>query len=577
MAVVVTVIFVILRLYLDPFAPGKIRLLFLGVAISSWYGGFGPGLVSSLLSLLAHLVFFMSPDSAFSFDYADYIEMFFYLFVAISISALSDSLIKAKQAALALAEQKEQLLASISHEIRTPLNSIIGLTRLLSETNISLQQSDYLKNLQKSSKLLLKLVNDFLDYSKFQNQKISLEKENFNLIKELQYLVELFSEKAKEKNIEIHLTVVNSLPDQLYGDAERFNQIMINLIDNAIKFSNNNQIKIEVRGSHFSGNAVNIEVSIEDFGIGISFENQKKIFEPFVQIENTSKKNPGTGLGLSIVQRTIKLMNGNIFVQSELGKGSKFTLSIPFEVPAKKVETKFEEKTKQTFSQSIRILIVEDDEMSRFVLSQMLLQEGFYVDVAVDGIEATHYLKSYPYDIVFMDCQMPSISGYETTHIIRKDLALKIPIVAVTADTSHQNIQKCLKSGMNDCLFKPIQKDELEYILNRWLKINATLQYNEQIITKEIVENFLSNIPERLDLLKYSIENQDKDLLGRVAHGFISASGALGVTKISTICQSLENQAKKENFKEAKTLFNELCSELVTAQEHLQEKHHLNL
>jgi CheY-like chemotaxis protein len=172
---------------------------------------------------------------------------------------------------------------------------------------------------------------------------------------------------------------------------------------------------------------------------------------------------------------------------------------------------------------------------------------------------------------------MPSLSGYEATSIVRKELALNIPIIAVTADTSQQNTQKCLESGMNDCLFKPIQKDELEYILNRWLKVNTSLHYNDQMITKEIVEKFLSNIPERLDLLKFSIENQNKELLERVAHGFISASGALGVLKVSALCQSLENNAKNENFKEAKILFNELCSELVTAQEHLQEKHHLNL
>jgi signal transduction histidine kinase/DNA-binding response OmpR family regulator len=378
----------------------------------------------------------------------------------------------AKQMAEELIKVKEQFLAHMSHEIRTPMNAIIGFASLLLEQKEKLtdEQLRYIEAIHNSGNNLLVIINDILDFSKINSGKLILEHVDFYLPDLIKPLLELFEPRVKEKNIELIYEIDENVPLKFKGDPVRFNQIIINLIGNSIKFTEKGHIKLKVRLIRDDSSIALIEFIVQDTGIGIAPDKQQSIFESFTQAANdTTRKYGGTGLGLTIVKSIVDLQGGSISVHSKLGEGTSFSVKLPFEKSNFELnqDKKRPSLPKDQYSailKNLRVLLVEDNELNQILSKTILSKEGCLVDIAENGAIAIEKIKSKPYDIVLMDLQMPEMDGYEATYIIRNQLSgpvTNIPIMAMTAHALKSELDRCIKKGMNDYITKPFDVIEL--------------------------------------------------------------------------------------------------------------------
>lgn len=376
---------------------------------------------------------------------------------------------------------KEQFLANMSHEIRTPMNAIIGFTDLLSKTELTAENKQYLHAIQTSGENLLVIINDILDFSKIESGKITFENIPFKPVQLLTMLVELMHPKAIEKKIELSLEIDNKIPETLMGDPTRLNQILINLIGNAIKFTNKGKVKISTFLVSKNKETVDIKFEVSDTGIGIPNESLKKIFESFTQAtEDTARKYGGTGLGLAITKQLIELQGGEISVKSVLKKGSEFSFTLKFRQvdSGDDLNTSKEKISKDKFPlKGIKVLVVEDNKFNQLLAIKILQNWKCEVDVADDGKIAIDMANKKNYDIILMDIQLPEMDGYETTHFIRNKMdspKCNIPIIAMTAHAFAQEAEKCLKANMNDYISKPFDQAKLHEKMVHVLQITGS-------------------------------------------------------------------------------------------------------
>ncbi|MGH1375404.1 MAG: PAS domain S-box protein [Alphaproteobacteria bacterium] len=500
-------------------------------------------------------------------------------------------LISAKEQAEAASFAKSEFLANMSHEIRTPMNGIIGTTSLLKETFLSGKQRDYLSTIQNSSDALLQLINDILDLSKIEAGKLDFEILPFNietLIEEVQSVMFV----NLRDDVAFHISCPNDMPRYVLGDPGRIRQVLFNLVSNAIKFTEKGSISLSIEVLEQKGNTQAFKLSVKDTGIGIPEDKQDTIFQKFSQAEeSTTRRFGGTGLGLAICRELVKLMDGEIHVKSVYGEGSTFwfTMHLPL-CSADEVEDETNHEnnisTDELLFKNTQALLVEDNPTNQVIAMEILEQYGCHTTPAGNGREAVERFSKQHFDVIFMDCRMPEMDGYEATKKIRQyeeDRKLSpTPILALTANAIKGDRDKCISVGMDDYISKPIQKAHIGRALLKWLPdekqdtrrieqedcsstatSNKDPEHNDLSVfdhntfdnMKELmgdgfapmIQQFLDNSSKYIAQAQEGLANNNAKLIADAVHPLKASSAVLGVIKVSQLAAKIEKGADEVN------------------------------
>jgi signal transduction histidine kinase/ActR/RegA family two-component response regulator len=388
------------------------------------------------------------------------------------LEALNRDLVASRDAAEAGVRARSEFLATISHEVRTPMNAVIGMTTLLLDTPLSVEQRTFTDTIRASGESLLTLLNDVLDYSKIDAGHLELESVTFEPSAEARRVVELMRGAASARNNHIELTVGEKVPRCVRGDPGRLRQVLLNLASNAVKFTSGGLVSVRLSASVEDGRTW-LRCDVVDTGIGIAPDALARIFRPFTQADaSTTRRFGGTGLGLAISSRLAALLGGSLDVTSRPGEGSTFTLRVPV-VPTRPATLAPVRHSLGPVSDadacSLRVLVAEDNPVNQRVITLMLSRMGHRVDVVGDGVEAVEAFVRAAYDLALMDVQMPEMDGLAATRRIRtlEDPARRMPIVALTANAFADDRARCLDAGMDDFLAKPVRREELSALLKR--------------------------------------------------------------------------------------------------------------
>ncbi|MDP2385715.1 MAG: ATP-binding protein [Bacteroidota bacterium] len=365
----------------------------------------------------------------------------------------------AQEKAESAMKAKQQFLSNMSHEIRTPMTAIIGFSKVVLKTDLTEKQKEYVSAIKTSSDSLLVLINDILDLAKVDAGKMTFEQTAFNMKSDISAMLNLFDLKFKEKNLELIRKYDSTIPKVLLGDSVRLNQIILNLVSNAIKFTTKGEIIVSVRLLNEDEEKVTIEFAVSDTGIGLAENMISTIFENFQQAtSSTARLFGGTGLGLAIVKQLVERQGGTINVKSKINEGSTFSFILSFQKTKTEIELESDIVKLDTEIKKIKVLVVEDVALNQLLMKIILDDFGFERDIADNGKEALEKLQTKSYDIILMDLQMPEMNGFEATDHIRNKMNSKIPIIALTADVTADDLAECKAVGMNDHIAKPIDE-----------------------------------------------------------------------------------------------------------------------
>ncbi|OAB57930.1 hypothetical protein AY600_00100 [Phormidium willei BDU 130791] len=530
------------------------------------------------------------------------------------LSANNLALAAAKQEAEAANLAKSRFLAMMSHEIRTPLNAVIGNTELLLEGRLDAQQQEFVNTIRQSSETLLSLINDILDVSKIESEHLELESRPFELDQAVLHALDLVAVTAQQKGLNLCYSLMSPLPQIWRGDVVRLKQILINLLGNAVKFTEHGQIRLsaEMVASEPGSDPADgegqqtLHLTVEDTGIGIPSDRFERLFQPFSQSDSSmTRRYGGTGLGLTISQRLCHLMQGQIRVESELGQGSAFHVTLkmvpewdsPRLTPVTRLitprhryqsapsvqESPFDPALAQRLP--LRILVAEDLAMNQVLVKQLLERFGYGASVVNTGLEAVQRLGQESFDLVLMDVQMPELDGWAATRQIRQQYHQQGRpqpyIIALTAHALAGDRQLCLEAGMDDYLSKPLRAAQLRQALERYRSgrlhpafstsdaapqspsLPVTGQYpilDMQVLDElqqmagevdfviEMIESYLDDVPERLHRLHLALEAGELDMIGQAAHALGSLSASLGAAALTYRCRTLEDSVRQGDF-----------------------------
>jgi len=484
-----------------------------------------------------------------------------------------ERLIEARRKAERAEKLQEQFLANMSHEIRTPLNGIIGMTNLMLGTQLTKDQHEYASIIKYSSDNLSVLINDILDFSKIKAGKLSIEKIEFNLWEVAQKAVAALQTRAKEKDLGVLIFFHTDTPSRIKGDPHRLNQILSNLLGNAIKFTQQGYVRLEISVAHESDDFVRLRFQVKDSGIGIAEDKLAFIFESFSQAgEEITRKYGGTGLGLTITKQLIELQDGSIDITSKPGTGTTIKFEIPYEKvqgnKAQDVSVDDEEADRHGVLANKKVLIVEDNEVNQKVVAYNLEPAGIISTIACNGREAVDMLEAgQQFDLIIMDLQMPVMNGFQATAYIRKKLNLNIPIIAMTASALRNEQVKCFELGMNEYVTKPFAASELFRLLEKYMGNGHHAQQEQSSASdkrppyslenisikkkKEVILHVLNIIldetPKMLQQIKDCILHENWDETSNLAHKLKSSIGLLQMHEMLQTLALIEELSKNRD------------------------------
>ena len=498
-------------------------------------------------------------------------------------------------------KSKQQFLSNMSHEIRTPMNAIIGFTKVLLKTDLSKKQQEYLNAIKISGDALIVLINDILDLAKVDAGKMTFAKVPFKLSSSISAMLHLFETKIYEKNLQLVKKYDPAIPEVVIGDPVRLHQIILNLVGNAVKFTSEGKITVSVNIVKEDAEKVTIEFAVTDTGIGISESKLGNIFDDFQQATSgTSRLYGGTGLGLAIVKQLVEPQGGTISVKSKVGEGSTFAFILTFLKTDAKAETEIDMGVElQDGIKNVKILVVEDIALNQLLMKTLIEEFGFEMDIAGNGKIAIEKLQKNSYDIILMDLQMPEMNGFEATEYIRNKMNSQIPIIALTADVTTVDVEKCKAVGMNDYISKPIDDKLLYSKIIKYLKKiehkkRGNLKEKEQIskqqkctnldylnkrtksnpeLMMEMISLYLEQTPPLISTMQKSILTKDWKALYAAVHKMIPSFSIVGIsTDFENTAKKIQEYAHSEQqleklpdmVQQISTICEQACEELKT-------------